>query len=704
MATTLFIAPSRSHVGLVAACMGISHALQAQGLRVYTLNLLHQDKESSRQEATTEITLPFHAPQLQNMLVQHKGDDFISAVLERQAELAKEYDVILVKGIPQSSDIDVAEKLNLDLARSLAARVILVTVPYDDMPAFEDHLHMALQVYGGIENDLLLGVLVNKVGLNRSPQSSHIDLLSSPQDDQSFDDVKSLIEALPCFKKNSSKLLGMIPWQRDFYAPRTIDISDFLQAKVLRRGDIEKKRVHHVKLCARTVNHVLHVLRPHTLLITAGDRADILQAATIATLQGVNLAGLVMTGQYQLTEEMIDFCEEAFKAGLPLLSVTTDSYETASKLQHFNFKIPADDRQRIDLIGDYMLSHLAVDRFMQSIRAPKKTYMSPASFQYTLLAKAKNSLQTIVLPEGEEPRTIEAACYCAQHRIARLQLLGCEKNIHKYVSAHGLTMNELITVIDPESIREDYVAPLTEARRHKGVTEVVAREYLKSHIVLATMMLHEGQVDGLVSGAIHTTAHTIRPALQLIKTADEFNLVSSIFFMCLPEQVLVFGDCAINPDPTAEQLAEIAIQSADTAAAFSIEPRIAMLSYSTGTSGSGEDVNKVQKATDLVKKMRPDLEVDGPLQYDAAIIHSVAQQKAPQSAVAGRATVLIFPDLNSGNMAYKAVQRSADIVSIGPMLQGLRKPVNDLSRGASVKDIIYTIAMTAITAQDGASS
>jgi phosphate acetyltransferase len=258
---------------------------------------------------------------------------------------------------------------------------------------------------------------------------------------------------------------------------------------------------------------------------------------------------------------------------------------------------------------------------------------------------------------------------------------------------------ENLLITDPDVVRENYIEPLVELRKNKGLTAVVARENLQDNVVLATMMLKLNQVDGLVSGAVNTTANTIRPALQFIKTAPDSSLVSSIFFMLLPEQVLIYGDCAINPEPTAEQLADIAIQSADSATSFGIPPRVAMISYSTGSSGKGEDVEKVAKATELAKAKRPDLIIDGPLQYDAAIMENVALQKAPQSPVAGKATVFIFPDLNTGNTTYKAVQRSADLVSIGPMLQGLNKPVNDLSRGALVDDIVYTIALTAIQAK-----
>lgn len=278
-------------------------------------------------------------------------------------------------------------------------------------------------------------------------------------------------------------------------------------------------------------------------------------------------------------------------------------------------------------------------------------------------------------------------------------ITGDPAEIQRVASVQGIVLGEGVSIVDPQAVREEYVARLVELRKNKGMTEVVAREQLEDNVVLGTLMLEKGEVDGLVSGAVHTTANTIRPPLQLIKTAPNSSIVSSVFFMLLPEQVLVYGDCAINPDPNAEQLAEIAIQSADSAAAFGIEPRVAIISYSTGDSGSGSDVDKVREATRLAQEKRPNLIIDGPLQYDAAIMEDVAKSKAPNSRVAGRATVFIFPDLNTGNTTYKAVQRSAELISIGPMLQGMRKPVNDLSRGALVDDIVYTIALTAIQSQ-----
>jgi phosphate acetyltransferase len=325
--------------------------------------------------------------------------------------------------------------------------------------------------------------------------------------------------------------------------------------------------------------------------------------------------------------------------------------------------------------------------------------MSPPAFRYRLIEAARADVQRIVLPEGTEPRTVAAAAIVAKRGIARCVLLGNPDEIRDVAARQGVMLPDSVEMIDPVEVAPRYVAPLVERRKAKGMTNERAGIELQDSIMVGTMMLALDETDGLVSGAIHSTPHTIRPALQIIKTVPGCNLVSSVFFMCLPDQVLVFGDCAVVPNPSASELADIAIQSADSGIAFGIPARVAMLSYSTGTSGTGEEVEKVKEATRIAQALRPDLAIDGPLQYDAAVMPDVARLKAPKSPVAGQATVLVFPDLNTGNVTYKAVQRSANVVSIGPMLQGLAKPVNDLSRGCLVEDIVFTINLTAIQAQ-----
>ena len=332
------------------------------------------------------------------------------------------------------------------------------------------------------------------------------------------------------------------------------------------------------------------------------------------------------------------------------------------------------------------------------LAAEQAVRLSPAQFRYNMMEAARKANKRIVLPEGAEPRTVQAAAICHEKGLARCVLLAKREEVEAVAKEKGIALPASLEIIDPATLVEQYVEPMCELRKSKGLTPEDARKQLQDTVVLGTMMMAQNDVDGLVSGAVHTTANTIRPALQLIKTAPGASIVSSVFFMLLPEQVVVYGDCAVNPNPTAEQLAEIAVQSAESAKAFGIDPRVAMISYSTIDSGSGPDVDLVIEATKLVKEKAPALAVDGPLQYDAAVVESVAKSKAPNSPVAGKANVFVFPNLTTGNCTYKAVQRNANVLSVGPMLQGLRKPVNDLSRGALVEDIVYTIALTAIQA------
>jgi phosphate acetyltransferase len=367
-------------------------------------------------------------------------------------------------------------------------------------------------------------------------------------------------------------------------------------------------------------------------------------------------------------------------------------------LNQLNKEIPIDDRERAEIITDFVAGHLDAQWLHQRCGTPRELRLSPAVFRYQLIQRAQQADKRIVLPEGHDPLTIQAAAICQTRGIARCVLLARPAEVQAVASAHGIELPEGLEILDPDLIRARYVEPMVALRKSKSLNAPMAEQQLEDNVVIGTMMLALDEVDGLVSGIVHSTANTIRPALQLIKTAPGCSLVSSVFFMLFPDQVLVYGDCVMNPHPSAAELAEIALQSADSAEAFGIAARVAMISYSSGNSASGEEVEKVREATQLARESQRELLIDGPLQYDAAANDHVARQLAPDSPVAGRATVFVFPDLNTGNTTYKAVQRSADCVSLGPMLQGLRKPVNDLPRGAQVDDIVYTIALTAIQA------
>ncbi|MEM7700045.1 MAG: phosphate acetyltransferase, partial [Verrucomicrobiota bacterium] len=429
----------------------------------------------------------------------------------------------------------------------------------------------------------------------------------------------------------------------------------------------------------------------------------ILITAALSTLDQIPIAGIVLTSGTKLDEDVVRLCRPAFEEGLPVLAVETDSYVTARTLSRMSNSIPGDDIERFNITLEFVARHLRTEALKKRIDAELAIRLSPAAFRHRLARRARSAGKRIVLPEGTEPRTITAAAICESRGLADCVLLGPPDEVKRVAEAHEVDLTG-IEIIDPATVRERYVAPLVERRKHKGLSEAGAREALEDNVMLGTVMLALDEVDGLVSGAVHSTANTIRPALQIIKTAPGAKVVSSIFFMCLPDQVLVYGDCAVIPDPDAETLSDIAVQSADSAEAFGVEPKVALISYSTGQSGSGADVEKVRRATALAQQARPDLLIDGPLQYDAAAVADVAAKKAPGSRVAGSATVFVFPDLNTGNTTYKAVQRSANVTSIGPMLQGLAKPGNDLSRGALVDDIVYTIALTGVQAARGDSS
>ncbi len=423
-----------------------------------------------------------------------------------------------------------------------------------------------------------------------------------------------------------------------------------------------------------------------------------MMATALRVISGTPLAGLILTCNEVPSPNLQALIAPALKADVPVLLTEHDTFNTANILSHMPNGVPADDLCRMGNMVDYVAENLQINALIQNLDQPKDVRLSPPAFRYRMMQLARTANKRIVLPEGTEPRTVQAAIICQQKGIARCVLLAKPEEVKDVAEKLNVALPLDLEILDPDLLRQKYVEPMVKLRKHKGLTPELALRQLEDTVVLGTMMLAQNDVDGLVSGAIHTTANTIRPALQLIKTKPDASLVSSVFFMLMPDQVLVYGDCAVNPEPSASELADIAIQSANSAQAFGVEPKVAMISYSTGTSGMGAEVEKVKEATDLAKQKRPDLLIDGPLQYDAASVLSVGRQKAPDSPVAGQATVFVFPDLNTGNTTYKAVQRSANVLSVGPMLQGLNKPVNDLSRGALVDDIVYTIALTAIQA------
>ncbi len=468
------------------------------------------------------------------------------------------------------------------------------------------------------------------------------------------------------------------------------------------------REVQHVVVAAMQLRNFLDHIEEGSLIITPGDRADII-LGTLATFFSEtypNIAGIVLTGDLAPeppVQRLIDGLRSTQVSRLspPIIRVATDTYQTATNAHAVRSSLTPENNRKIATALGLFESHVDMEALEARIAVTHSTRLTPIMFQYQLIERAKARRQRIVLPEGVEERILRAAEILSRRGVADLTLLGDTRKIQQKITSLGLQLKD-VDIVDPltSTWRDKYAAIYYDLRKHKGINEDMARDAMTDVSYFGTMMVHQGQADGMVSGSIHTTAHTIRPAFEFIRTRPDCSIVSSVFFMCLQDRVLVYGDCAINPNPSAEQLADIAVSSAETAAKFGVTPRIAMLSYSTGVSGKGDDVEKVRAATQLVRDRRPDLKIEGPIQYDAAIDDGVARTKMPDSEVAGKATVFIFPDLNTGNNTYKAVQRSAHAIAVGPVLQGLKKPVNDLSRGCLVEDIVNTVAITAIQAQD----
>ena len=660
-------------VGLTSTSLGLVRALQRAGLKVGYFKAVEQSAGNPELVARThglDTPAPLTLEQVERLLGEDRVDELLEQFVNLQQQAAAGQDVLIIEGLVPSRQVGYANRLNTKLARALGAEAILVSSPDGNSPAaVAERIEIQARL---LEHVPVAGVILNKVRDEQWPQ-----------------------DALP---GSTLPLLACIPWHDELNAVRSGDIMIPTQARILHEGALNQRRVQRILLCAASVTHLANELQAGTLLVCPADRGDVLLVAALASMNGTPLAGLLLCGDAAPAPALLELCAPALQSGLPLLATPLDCATVWLELNQMSREIPVDDQIRAEQVADFVADRLSPEWFRQRCGQAGEPRLTPALFRYQLVRRAQAANRRIVLPEGNEPRTIQAAALCQARGIARCVLLANPNEVITVAKAHGVELPEGLEILDPEAVRAAYVAPMVELRKDKGLNAPMAAAQLEDNVVLGTMMLALDEVDGLVSGAVHTTANTIRPALQLIKTAPGYNLVSSVFFMLLPDQVLVYGDCAVNPEPNASELAEIARQSAASAEAFGVPARVAMISYSTGDSGSGADVEKVREATRLARAANPVLQIDGPLQYDAAAIASVGQQKAPGSQVAGRATVFVFPDLNTGNTTYKAVQRSADCISVGPMLQGLRKPVNDLSRGALVEDIVYTIALTAVQA------
>ena len=570
--------------------------------------------------------------------------------------------------------------LNADLANELGAPV-LVVVKAGSIPAATDAAVRVARESLAHKGCTIFGVVVNRV---------------NPDD---MDEVATLLEQ---GEADGAEPVFVIPEDPALACPTVAEVAQALGATRLSgRPEALRREVQDVRVGAMSVEHFIDALIENALVIVPGDRPDILVATIASTVSPEipSVAGVVLTGGYPLGDSVRRLLERAPFAVLESAQLT---HEVAAAVETVRPLIRSGDERKIARALGLFEASVDSAELGRRIAVERPRRVTPIMFEYELIERARASVKHIVLPESDDDRVLSAADILLRRGVVRLTILGDPDRVRARAAELGADLED-VEILNPldSPLREEYAAAFFELRKHRGVTEEAALDALADPSYFGTMMVQSGAVDGMVSGAAHTTAETIRPAFQIIGARDGVSVVSSVFLMCLSDRVLVYGDCAVNPKPDPDQLADIAISSAETAGEFGIDPSIAMLSYSTGESGKGEDVDAVRRATEAVRERRPDLKVEGPIQYDAAVDATVAKLKLPESEVAGHATVFVFPDLETGNVAYKAVQRSANAVAIGPVLQGLRRPVNDLSRGCTVTDIVNTVAITAIQAQGG---
>ncbi|MFO7867450.1 MAG: phosphate acetyltransferase [Candidatus Aminicenantes bacterium] len=611
-------------------------------------------------------------------------EELLEGIVDRYKALEQKSDFVLVEGTDfQGSSSAFEFDINADVANNLGCPVILVA---------KAHQKTREKVIQSIEISLdsladkncnVLAVFINRI-----------------------DEKDAVIEKLKENPLASNFLIFTIPNIKTLASPRVGDVAEALNARVLYGTNQLNRHVENFGVAAMQIPNVLSRIADGEMVITPGDRADVIVAclSALSSSSMPRIAGMILTGGL-VPEASILKLIEGYHNALPILSVPENTFEAARNADNVPSIISPNDTRKVTLALEAFEKNTDTSKLRERIVQTKVSITTPKMFEYRLIHRARSDKKRIVLPEGEEDRILRAAEILSRRDVAVLTLLGDEEEIHTKISDLELELKNVRVIDIKKSDKfEEYAQLYYEQRKHKGTKIVNARDNMTDPNYFGTMMVYAGDADGMVSGAIHPTRSTLRPSFEVIKTKSEFSIISSVFFMCLADRVLVYGDCAVNPEPDPRQLAEIAVSSAQTAKIFDIEPRVAMLSYSTGESGVGEDVDKVREATklarELAKKQGLDIKIEGPIQYDAAIDPGVARTKLPDSEVAGRATVYIFPDLNTGNNTYKAVQRSANAVAIGPVIQGLNKPVNDLSRGCTVADIVNTVAITAIQAQE----
>ncbi|MFV1983254.1 MAG: phosphate acetyltransferase [Thiohalomonadales bacterium] len=618
----------------------------------------------------------------------NRYDDLVKLILGRYQELAKQFDIILCAGTDfKSAGASIEFDFNIDVANNLGCFIIPVVNGKNrttkQVLAATSSFHKLLQ-----ERDAdILATIINRV----TPELK--------------DEIKQALDAMTISESDSkqNQLHYVLPDVASLSSPTISDISRALETRlVCSSAENLQREVMNFKIAAMTMVDYLNHIEQGSLIITPGDRADII-LSTLMSYSSSNypqVSGMLLTGGIEPGPTVKKLLQGLSDPPFSILSTSMDTFTTAMAIKSINVELDPENERKIAAVLGLAEDNIDLVALGKRIKSSRSNRVTPFMFEYKLVQMAKTTKRHIVLPEGHEERVLRATEILLLRGICDITLLGDPESVNEKIKALGLTIKQ-VTIIDPltSPLRESFADEYFELRKHKGISREMAFDTMADVSYFGTMLVHTNQVSGMVSGSVHTTQHTIRPAFEIIRTKPDTKIVSSVFFMCLEDRVLVYGDCAVNPDPDAQQLADIAINSAITAATFGVEPRVAMLSYSTGESGKGAAVDKVREATTIAKQLRPDLKIAGPMQYDAAIDAQVAQTKLPDSDVAGCATVFIFPDLNTGNNTYKAVQRSADAVAIGPILQGLNKPVNDLSRGCSVTDIVNTVIITAIQAQ-----
>lgn len=683
--TAIYIAAPEPETGKSTIALGLLHRLTATVAKVGVFRPITRSGGDERdyilELLLTRTTAGLSYEQCVGVTYQQlhaDGDAALAAVVDAYHAVAEACDVVVIVGSDYTDVTRPAElSTNARIAVNLGAPLLL---------AVSGKGRTAAEIAGVI--DICLAEL--------DAQHAHTAaVVANRCDPDRLTDIAAVL-------RNFAQRSYVLPEEPLLSAPTVAELEKAVGGTAVSGEEsLREREVTGVLVAGMTADHVLERLRDGIAVITPGDRSDVVLAVASAhAAEGFpSLSCIVLNGGFTL-HPSIAALVAGLRLRLPIVATALGTYDTASAAASARGRVTATSQRKIDTALELMDRHVDIADLLAQLALPIPTVVTPQMFIHQLTLQARSDRKHIVLPEGDDDRILRSAGRVLQRRIADLTILGDEARIHQRAGELGVDLGDA-TVIDPREsrLRDEFADQYAELRKAKGVTVEQAREVMRDSTYFGTMLVHNCHVDGMVSGAAHTTAHTVRPAFEIIKTVPDVSTVSSIFLMCLPDRVLAYGDCAIIPNPTPEQLADIAISSARTAARFGIEPRVAMLSYSTGESGTGADVDKVRTATELVRTRDPDLPVEGPIQYDAAIEPSVAATKLRDSPVAGRATVLIFPDLNTGNNTYKAVQRSAGALAIGPVLQGLRKPVNDLSRGALVEDIVNTVAITAIQAQ-----